>query len=267
MILMILRVKNTFSKNAHLETKIRKFEEIELHGHEFIEFFYCLKGDVEHQLDDEKEKLVLGDAYFIVPGNKHKFISSSKNFLHRDIIIKKAYFNEGMQRYKHLFKAETRKYHLSTSEIQTLENLCGYLDAKKAKKSSLENAIFDYLLVILINKQIDDKDKVNAEKIPSWIIQLRSMLNSPDNFRDDLNKDILSNFGYSKEHIRRTFKKYIGTSIINYWNAQKMSYANFLLVNTDYQIWKICEIININNESYFYRLYKKQFNKTPKKFK
>ena len=56
----------------------------------------------------------------------------------------------------------------------------------------------------------------------------------------------------------------IGITITDYFNEQKMKYAYSLLKSSSYSIEQICERINFNNTSYFYRLFKKQFGVTPK---
>lgn len=56
----------------------------------------------------------------------------------------------------------------------------------------------------------------------------------------------------------------MGMTITDYFNEQKMKYAYSLLRSSSYSIEQICERINFNNTSYFYRLFKKHFGVTPK---
>ena len=88
------------------------------------------------------------------------------------------------------------------------------------------------------------------------------MLNSHDNLAVDL-AQIIDHFSYSKEYMRRSFKKYLGMTMTDYFNKQKMLYAYSLLQTTPYSIEKICELIGISNISYFYQLFKKTFRITP----
>lgn len=261
---MKLEVIDNFREGRNVEAKIRKYEKVDLHSHEFIEFFYVTKGECKHQLNDAFDNITLGDAYLIGLNDAHSFISSTSNYLHRDIIIKTDFFTRCASLYGPIFHLMTKKYKLNASEMATLNSLCVDLENKKDSQKYIELALVNYLITILIERNLSESSPNESQKIPPWIILLRSILNSQDNFRNDLNEDILSKFNYTKEHIRRSFKKYIGVSIVDYWNKQKIDYAEYLLVNSDYQISEICEIIGIDNISYFYRLYKAQFGETPK---
>ena len=69
----------------------------------------------------------------------------------------------------------------------------------------------------------------------------------------------------SKFHFCRIFKMVMGTSAINYLNEYRLNIANSLLINTNKQVQEIASLCGFNDVGYFCKLFKKRFNKSPKK--
>lgn len=69
----------------------------------------------------------------------------------------------------------------------------------------------------------------------------------------------------SKFHFCRIFKTVMGTSAINYLNEYRLNIANSLLLNTNKQVQEIASLCGFNDVGYFCKLFKKRFNKSPKK--
>lgn len=254
---LIFKIVDNFEKDKNLHTHLKAFEDVPLHSHEFYEFLYVVKGSCTHVLNGKESEIKSGDLIFIPLGASHTLKNSSYNFIHRDIIIKPDYFNNLVSQYTFFNKNETYNIVIGVQDIDTSEYLCTYLK----NDSDAEKVIVNYLLM-LIYKSISTHKKLDK----SWLTTLIAMLKSPNYFSKDINT-ILDTFGYSKEHIRREFKKYQGESITDYWNRQKMKYAYNQIKNSEITISHICEQINFDNETYFYRLFKKTFNTTPKKIR
>ena len=252
---VVFKNVGNFSSKQNLKIQLKSFEEVILHSHEFLEFFYVVKGSCTHVIDGKEEFIENGDFYFIPIGCAHTFKNSTPNFLHRDIIVKRNFFVKLIALYSFFDVDKLFHTKINPQDVDVSEHLCTYINNKD---KDAEKILINHLLILIYKyKTINKKISI------SWISTLTSMLNSHSYFNKSMN-EILSTIDYSNEHIRREFKKHVGSSITDYWNSQKLHYAYKLLKNTNLTINEICERINFQNQTYFYRLFKKMFNKTPK---
>ncbi len=89
-----------------------------------------------------------------------------------------------------------------------------------------------------------------------------------NNYTHELSLEFLSAFfGISKYHLCRSFKKYTGFTLNDYITQLRLEQAKELLRTTSLPANKICFMIGINDENYFYRLFKKHVGISPQKYR
>ena len=262
----------TFPSSYHLSEKrpifsqIIEYETVRLHRHEFIEFFYVFEGSCCHVLNGQQSKIRIGDAFFMTPKDAHQFLSAdNEKFLHRDILIDLDYFKEFCAFYHPDFYEDLLNghYHLQFSlcieQMTRIENFVPLLDAAPDDKNYdiTMKALTSFIINLILEHNLQ-----KSHNYPTWLTRLLSMLNAHENLTVELSQ-IISHFAYSKDYLRRSFKKHIGMTMTDYFNKQKMIYAYSLLQTTTYSIEKICDLIGITNRVYFYQLFKKHFHVTP----
>ena len=74
-------------------------------------------------------------------------------------------------------------------------------------------------------------------------------------------------FNYSKEHLSRLFKLSTATTINSYISSIRVAKAKELLLLTDFTIAEISKMVGMEDDKYFYRLFKKHEKITPKEFR
>ena len=74
-------------------------------------------------------------------------------------------------------------------------------------------------------------------------------------------------FGVSANYLPRKFQLLAGVSLNSYILQVRMSQAQKLLTSSDMPISEIANLVGIENESYFYKLFKKHCGCTPKEYK
>ena len=253
-------------KNRHIFTHIIEYETVYMHKHEYIEFFYAFEGTCTHILNGQRTQIHAGNAFLLTPNDTHRFIQTEKSdFLHRDILIDLNFFKETCDFFSPSFFDEIMRgeYHLqfnlSIEQMSRIENFIPSLNLDPTNENYhlSTKALTTFLLNLVIEHSFQ-----KMHNYPTWLTRLLSMLNAHENLAVDL-AQIIDHFSYSKEYMRRSFKKYLGMTMTEYFNKQKMLYAHSLLQTTPYSIEKICELIGITNTSYFYQLFKKTFHMTP----
>lgn len=84
-------------------------------------------------------------------------------------------------------------------------------------------------------------------------------------YLEDITINQLADMCHTSEgNFRRLFKKYKNMSPITYRNYLRMKKALTLIHSKEYTITEVAEAVNIPNVSYFYKMFKKTFGKTPK---
>lgn len=236
-----------------------------LHRHSFIEFFYVLEGSGSHILDGEIKTLTRGDAYLLHPNDVHGFPEAGVTlFRHSDIGIKTNYFKElcnclSPDLFDEFCNGNSLYFKLSSEQIAKLEHYIPHLYSSPTDEKNMLSAkaiTLTITLLLLENRLVEKSD------IPSWVLQLLTILNSHENFKTDISI-LTSGFSYNADYMRRQFKKHMGMTMTDYFNRQKMDYAYKLLSTTNASIETICEMVGFNSISYFRDLFKRIFNTTP----
>ncbi len=88
------------------------------------------------------------------------------------------------------------------------------------------------------------------------------------NYQENIElKECAEKYHTSPNYIARMFKKYYGISFITYLNSLRIKKAQELLRNTDLSIKEIAYKVGYNNLNYFYKIFKRNMEVTPKDFK
>lgn len=255
----------TIAKKAPTFSRISVNEYTPLHRHSYIEFFYVLEGKGTHILNGERKTLTRGDSYLLHPNDVHGFPETDATlFRHTDIGIKTNYFKElcnclSPDLFDEFCNGNSLHFKLSSEQIAKLEHHIPHIHLSptdEKNKLSAKAITLTITLLLLENRLVEKSD------IPSWVLQLLTILNSHENFKTDISI-LTSGFSYNADYMRRQFKKHIGMTMTDYFNRQKMDYAYKLLSTTDASIETICEMVGFNSVSYFRDLFKRIFNTTP----
>ena len=78
---------------------------------------------------------------------------------------------------------------------------------------------------------------------------------------------ICKRFHFTKEYLSYLFKKNTGKTLIGYVNERKMRIAKDMIQYGEIPLNEIAERLGYSNYSYFSRLFSKQFNAPPHKFR
>lgn len=89
-----------------------------------------------------------------------------------------------------------------------------------------------------------------------------------EHYREKISlEDIAKMVGYSKYHIGRLFKQYMGTTIVDYLIQVRMGKARELLKQGNYSIKQISEMVGYSDSNYFTWTFKKLEGVSPVKYR
>ncbi|MBR0189994.1 MAG: helix-turn-helix transcriptional regulator [Clostridia bacterium] len=259
---------NEILSNGEYYTALSAADNNQYHCHEFIEIVYVVAGNAIHELNEKKQTVTVGDAFILKPTDFHRFIPSenSSSFLHRDICVKTDEFKKicdfiYLSADNDFLNANIHhQCKLSTDTVVFFENY--FKSFSLDINSNCLNRICKTVISMLLIEISNNNPQTSSAPIPDWIRQIVDYAKSPYFYQYPISR-LTENIPFSKQHICNMFKKHIGMSITEYFLQQRLNYAKHLILQTSDSISNIAYTTGFNNESFFYRSFKKRFGITP----
>ncbi|SHJ13574.1 AraC-type DNA-binding protein [Clostridium amylolyticum] len=252
--------------------------------HEFWEFLYVDKGEVEILAGDKGYKLQHGDIVFHPPNEFHS-VKANGITAPNIMVVSFTCNNKSMSYFKN-----NKILSLSNFQIEILGKLfwegqntfetnlnSGYKELVKKENSDMfasEQLIKLYLELFLIDiirsntqnencSRIDNVVKENMENnIVNEIISFMEK-NLYNNLTFDL---ICENFFIGKTHLKTIFKKTTNESVMAYFQQMKISEAKKLIRESHYNFSQIASKLGYESIHYFSRCFKKSTGMTPSEY-
>jgi AraC-like DNA-binding protein len=112
---------------------------------------------------------------------------------------------------------------------------------------------------------LDDKKSILVEKIQNHIIELIHYTH--DQIKVNLSDHLKEKLGYDHAHLSRLFAEVKGTTIENYYIAQRIERAKELLIYEDLSLAEIADALHYSSSSHFSNQFKKITGLTPAYFR
>lgn len=130
----------------------------------------------------------------------------------------------------------------------------------EVRSSGLISAILAELVVSSLS------DSAASFSLPGYLKDILKYLDQ--HFTSQITLDFLSgNYGISKYHLEREFKKYTGAAVHEYIISARLSYAKELLQYSDIPVSEIAFQSGFNHVSHFIRLFKDREGMTPLQYR
>lgn len=250
------------------------------HSHDYIEVVYMCKGKSTHIINGKKIELRAGELLFIGKNTAHEILITDKDDIGVNFIILPQFFDAPL---KMLGNDETPLRRFVLTFLENKDDSSGYLHFKVGDVLPVQNLI-ENLLYTLIH-DTPNKRMINQTTFGLLMLQL---LNNTDTLSYGKDSDALAVkvYRYVEENyckgsllelasllsrdffgLSREIKKQTGKTYTEIVREKRLSQAAFLLKNTNLRISDISVAVGYENESYFYRIFTKEFGQTPKKFR
>ena len=256
---------------GNLDTATRAF-------HEAVEIKYFYEGESTIIIDSQTIHASVGDVIVVNPYEFHTTIDCGK-----DNPGKYHLFMIGLDFFEGAVGADTnlrkllfeKRVHFKTkiSENRKLSRLL--LDAVSeyqlgdgASRLSLFGLVAEIFAELLRTATTKEKDAPTEDRLGYYAIIEPALRLIRDGYSERFTVDSLADAcRVSKYHFCRIFKAATGVSAIHYLNEHRLKIADTMLQNTTMSVSEVASLCGFDDVSYFSRIYKKQFNKTPIKAK
>lgn len=256
----------------------RKSPKLNLHSHNYYEFYFFLEGDVKMQIDDSIYSVQYGDIVLIPPGISHKAIIQNQDIPYRRFVfwITQDYCNYLSQfspvyAYIMQFVSKHKRYIFHTDQmafnavqsklLMLLEEMHSDRFGRDAKISI---CVEDLLLYI--NRLAYDQNmpkQTNTERSLYHLI----LDYIEEHIEEDLSLDKLAQeFYVSKYHIAHIFKDNTSLSIHQYITKKRLALCKEA-IQGQMNITEAYQLYGFGDYSSFYRAFKKEYGISPKDFR
>lgn len=215
----------------------------------YYDFTFILKGEVTYAVDGKKYVLRENDAIFIKPGS-----------------IRERYETENCVKYvsfnftafdDSLLPSETHLVGIISHDIRKLVSVfsASHISNIYSTRGKVVN-LLNYIL-------LEINDILGFESNNKHIIEIIKFIN--EHISEPITLSTVSqNVNLSKEYTAHIFKEETGKTVTEYINERKLFIAKEMILGTSYPLEHICKRLGYDNYSYFSRVFKKQFDITPR---
>ncbi len=247
------------------------------HLHKDIEIISVLKGNIDCRTGDERFNLKKGDICFINKDQLHGLYQTGDESSHRILIIG----NELLKKIPSLYKKYIKVF---------LEDMSFSHVRFEGKDSHADE----------INKNINAMEKIKKKALPGYELEMLSLIykilwhlynayiqgpeaGPPDNnliilekmteyvyehFDEPLTLDIIADSGnISRSQCSKLFKQYTDMSPISFLNHHRLEVSRDMLRSTDESIANIAFACGFSDQSYFNRLFLREYACTPLEYR
>lgn len=264
----LYRVKN----NNIIKTNVKllyatkaKYEEdwhSTMHVHPFTELFYVVDGSGSFRVEDESFIVEKDDLVIVNSNIPHTESSKDSNPLEYIVLG-----IEGMSLKENIHPYTTYSYGKYRHKILFyLNNILYEVENEGKYYETICQNLLDILILNIIRQSKSNIILSPTKNISKECAYIKKYIDT--NYSLDLTLDSLSSVAYmDKYYLARVFKKYVGTSPIDYIIEKRISVSKILLETTDYSMGQISEIVGFNSQSYFNQIFKKRIGITPTEYR
>ena len=259
------------SKVNVIAVKSSGYDSIVQHSHDFVELVYVVNGDAKNYIGEKRISLKAGDIFVIADRNiAHSIVPTGNvdSFSIINIIFPfdyyqfdysllppdKVFSKEQIPDGKDLVETITKEY----------ENKgWNYQDVTYSLTKILLTKIFRCLPTRKIRQS---GSKTSRTHVDSYVETVENFIK--ENYDKPIKvDDIARACGLNTQYLQRLFKKERDTTIISFVIKYRIEQACKYLLNTDYPISVIAEMVGFDDLKYFYVKFKEIVKETPIQYK
>ena len=266
-------LKSCFILKKKNDTKIFS----DLHVHDLYEILYVVDGTLTYQIEGVHYELASGDMILVSPTMLHKLESINTTNSTRIIMNFSENYARSLSTEKcDILKAfeitSLRKIHKISFDSASQKNIKRYFEIMLELQFSKEfgddlafNLRFAQAM-LMINKEVlnsrDENDLVvSTNKVVSDIIEYIN-----ENYDSNIHlSDIANKLSLSESRLSHLFKQETGISIHQFLLKKRLMHSKEYIRKGEH-INVIYALVGFNDNTSFFRAFKKEYNITPKKY-
>lgn len=257
------------------------FTQVPPHWHMDIELIVIKKGRGIVAVDFHSRSVTAGDIVFIRPGQLHSIAQEEDlSMEYENIILKPELLISGesdlcARRFiRPLLSGSIPSVSFLTPSLPCYKDAAGYIrqidllcDTRpEGYQLGVKGFLFQ-LFFLLVSNRLKEEDQPAVQT--KTLEKLKTILKYvEEHYSEHITiEDMAALTFYSKSHFMKFFKAHMGSGFIEYLNDYRLTIAERLLKTSDSTVLEIAEMTGFDNLSYFNRMFKKKYKKSPGKWR
>ena len=264
-----------FPYNIYLCSIPLDFIQVPTHWHKEMELIVIKKGEGSVSVNLTPYKVSAGDIVVVLPGQLHSIsryedaCMEYENILFMPDMLKSRTTDScnldclnpllnGYVNFPKRIHSGLKYYHVIQACIEQMDDL------SRDKPAGYQMGIKGCLMMLLFHLYTNN-NRVTQLKQQKSLEKLKLVLEYiHNNYQNPITIEEIAGIAcYSPSHFMKFFKETMGCGFIQYLNDYRLTLAAKLLTTTDDSILDISVQTGFENLSYFNRLFKRKYNRTP----
>ncbi|MDO5725398.1 MAG: AraC family transcriptional regulator [Tissierellia bacterium] len=235
----------------------------------YTDFFYVISGSGTLWIDGEEEMDVKTNDLVILTSRRGDISMTSPRGTMKYMLI-------GLDGISIIEKMDLSinqnaavKYNLNKADPvlkSYLKDVVRETSEKRGNYIKIVSSLIDAIIEIIAREEIATFYPYKAKKHSNECAYIKKYLD--ENYYEDITLDSLANLAYmNKYYLVHEFKKYTGTTPINYLIDRRLEKAKELILDSNLTMEEIAKTVGFNSQSYFNQIFKKKVNASPSMYR
>ena len=262
--------------------KHTRFIHFPKHTHDYVEMIYMYSGSTHHKINDCDVILKQGELLILNQKATQEIYPAGEDDIAVNFIILPEFFDYGIKMMEQEpntlreFIIDCLRGSTGTSgylyfkvsdvlPIQNLiENLIWTIKNRLPNKRSINQATMGLLFLQLMNHM--DKVETDAQSRQQQLM-ISVLQYIEEHYKDGELSELAEQMHYDLYWLSREIKKQAGCTYTELVQKKRLNQAAYLLKNTKMSVIHVGMAVGYENQSYFHRIFQKQFGTTPRKYR
>lgn len=257
-----------------------RFVHFPKHTHDYVEIVYMCKGETTHIINGDKILLKEGEFLLLSQNSTQEILPAGENDIAVNFIILPDFFDVSLQMMgdentplKNFIvdclrgnDSNVSYLHFEVKDVLPIQNIAENVIWNILNDVPNKRKINEFSFGILFLYLINNTDKLHyVSDDNDFAIKVLQYVEA--NFKDGSLMDLSKMLFYEMNSLSKEIKKVFGKTYVELVRQKRLSYACFLLKETDFTIEEITHRIGYENKSFFYKVFQKEFDMSPKKYR
>lgn len=249
------------------------------HSHNYVEMIYMCAGQTTHRVNDEvRIPLRQGELLLLNQHALHNIEPAGQQDIAVNFIVLPQFFDTAfdMLREENLLAdfllgslrrsgSEVSYLHFQVADILPVQNLVENMIYRLIYAPAGSLRLNQLSMGLLLMELSNVTERVSfPRRMQGSAPALAALREIEDNYPAASLSATAHRFGMSSAYLSRLIKEATGHTFIELLQQKRLSRARELLLRTRLPVEEICEAVGYENTSYFYRLFRSQYGKSPR---
>lgn len=262
--------------------KHTRFVDFPLHKHDYIEINYVYNGELKQTAGGRPITLKKGELLLLNQHIEHEIKACAKADIVINFIIRPAFFdfifsflNSGNIVSDFLISGlynntqNGQFLYFKVADVEPIQDMIGKIIYEIMHPSAFSESTIKLYMGLLMIELIKNTDLVERKEEASMnhYLVVESLQYIEEHYKNASLYELAGKLNQSHYGLSKTIKKTTSHTFKEFLQERRLVKAKELLETTDMSISSIVEEVGYDNISYFYRIFKGRYGKTPKEFR